>query len=66
MGRVDKGVRCSVEGCGERAERSLSRDKASGLRLSETGRRVYICQKHYKELKKQIKRDKDLEKLRWI
>lgn len=66
MGRVDKGVKCSVEGCSERAERSLSRDKASGLRLSEVGRRVYLCQKHYKELKKQIKKDKDLEKLRWV
>ena len=29
MGRVDKGINCSVSGCGNQAERSMSGTKAS-------------------------------------
>jgi hypothetical protein len=53
MGRVDKGVNCSVVGCGNQAERSMSGIKAS--MASDLGlggsKRVYLCRDHYKEWK---------------
>ncbi|MGC8940046.1 MAG: hypothetical protein ACP5KU_06085 [Candidatus Bathyarchaeia archaeon] len=66
LGRVDKGVKCSVSGCGKEAIRSLSLDKVkqSGLNVNAEGRRVYLCKEHYKEYKKRTKKDKKLEKWR--
>ena len=66
MGRVGKGVKCSVVGCDKEAVRSLSREKvsAAGLKVEGT-RRSYLCKDHYKEYKKETKRDKMLEKWRY-
>ena len=66
MGRVAKGVKCSVVGCDKEAVRSLSREKvsAAGLKVGET-RRSYLCKDHYKEFKKETKKDKMLEKWRY-
>jgi hypothetical protein len=65
LGRIDKGVKCSVKNCDKEAVRSLSRDKVSsaGLNVNE-GRRSYLCREHYKEYKKGNKKDKLLEKWR--
>ncbi len=67
MGRVDKGEKCSVSGCGKEAARSVSPDKAkaAGLNVSSSEKRVYLCKEHYKELKKKTKKDKTLEKWRY-
>ena len=67
MGRVDKGVGCSVTGCGNRAQRSLSRNEmgASGLSVGGEGRRVYLCHDHYKAWKKATRKSKSLERSRW-
>jgi uncharacterized pyridoxamine 5'-phosphate oxidase family protein len=65
LGKIDRGIICSVNGCKEIAERSVSRVNASSLKLKAEGRRVYLCNKHYKELKKQVKKEKEIEKLRW-
>ncbi|HZC88738.1 MAG TPA: hypothetical protein VE199_03890 [Nitrososphaera sp.] len=67
MGRVDKGVNCSVSGCGNTAERSISGTKASmapdlGLGGSK---HVYLCKEHYKEWKKTTKEDRKNERSRW-
>jgi len=66
LGRVAKGVKCSVVGCDKEAVRSLSREKvsAAGLKVGET-RRAYLCKDHYKEFKKETKKDKMLEKWRY-
>jgi hypothetical protein len=66
MGRVAKGVKCSVVGCGEEAVRSLSAAKvnSSGLNVGEV-RRAYLCKRHYKEYKKGTKKEKLLEKWRY-
>ena len=66
MGRVAKGVKCSVVGCDKEAVRSLSREKvsAAGLKV-EVARRSYLCKGHYKEYKKETKKDKMLEKWRY-
>ena len=67
MGRIDKGVRCTVSGCGRNAIRSLSTEKvrSAGLNVGGSERRVYLCKEHYKEYKKKTKKDKQLEKWRY-
>jgi len=66
LGRVDSGVRCSVEGCGAPAVRSLAAEKvhAVGLRI-QSGRRAYLCKEHYREFKKLTKKDREIERLRY-
>jgi len=65
LGRIGKGVTCSVKNCDKEAIRSLARDKVSsaGIKVNE-GRRAYLCREHYKEYKKGSKKDKLLEKWR--
>lgn len=67
MGRVDKGVKCSVSGCGKEAIRSLSTEKvkSAGLNVGSGERRAYLCKQHYKEYKKKTRKDKQLEKWRY-
>jgi hypothetical protein len=67
MGRIDKGVKCSVSGCGREAARSLSAEKvrSAGLSVGSSERRAYLCKEHYKEYKKKTKKDKMLEKWRY-
>jgi hypothetical protein len=66
VGKVSKGVECSVEGCGKEATRSLPLEKvtAAGLKAQGT-RRVYLCRDHYKEYKKATKKEKMLDKWRY-
>lgn len=66
MGRVAKGVSCSVVGCDKQAIRSLSTEKvgAAGLRVGK-GRRAYLCKEHYKEYKRATKREKMAERWRY-
>lgn len=67
MGRVDKGVTCIVKGCSDRAVRSISYEKVAGSGLSvEKGVRGYLCSKHYKEFKKRTKKDRKMERLRFM
>ncbi len=66
MGRIDKGEKCSVSGCGNDAERSISADKvrAAGLKIG-ADKRAYLCKEHYKEYKKKTKKEKTLDKWRY-
>ena len=66
MGRIEKGVKCSVSSCSREAARSISADKvkAAGLSVGSSENRAYICKEHYKEYKKKTKKDKTLEKWR--
>lgn len=66
MGKIEKGVNCSVSGCKNQAERSISRDQLSGSGLSVPGdRRAYLCHDHYKVFKKATKKDRDLDRVRF-
>ncbi|MEM2972108.1 MAG: hypothetical protein QW270_06790 [Candidatus Bathyarchaeia archaeon] len=67
MGRVAKGVKCSIVGCGNEAVRSLSAEKVktAGLTVGSE-KRAYMCKEHYKEYKKRTKKDKMLEKWRHL
>ncbi|HDI42303.1 MAG: hypothetical protein DRN03_01630 [Thermoplasmata archaeon] len=66
MGRVSKGVKCSVVGCDQPAVRSLSSDKVirAGLNV-ERGRRAYLCREHYKEYKRRTKNERRIERWRY-
>jgi len=66
LGRIDKGVKCSVSGCGKDAARSLSAEKVkmAGVKVGSE-KRAYLCREHYKEYKKKTKKDKQLEKWRF-
>jgi len=67
VGRIDKGQKCSVSGCGGEAVRSITADKvkAAGLKVSTDEKRAYVCKEHYKEYKKKTKKDKTLDKWRF-
>jgi len=67
LGRIDKGVKCSVSGCGREAARSISTDKvkSAGLKVGSSEKRAYLCREHYKEFKKKTKKDKTLDKWRY-
>jgi thymidine kinase len=67
LGRIDKGVKCSVSGCGREATRSISTDKvkSAGLKVGSSEKRAYLCREHYKEFKKKTKKDKKLDKWRY-
>jgi hypothetical protein len=68
MGRIDKGINCSVQGCDQNGERSLTSSRAQmagELELDITGKRVYLCRTHYKEWKKATKEDRDNQRARW-
>ena len=66
MGRIEKGVKCSVSGCTREAVRSLSaaKVKTAGLKVGNE-KRAYLCKEHYKEYKKKTKKDKQIEKWRY-
>jgi thymidine kinase len=64
LGRIEKGVKCSV--CGKPAVRSISADKVKGAGLSVgVEKRAYLCREHYKDYKKKTKKDKTLERWRY-
>jgi thymidine kinase len=67
LGRIDKGVKCSVSGCGKEAARSISTEKvkSAGLKVGSSEKRAYLCREHYKEFKKKTKKDKTLDKWRY-
>jgi hypothetical protein len=66
LGKIAKGVGCSVKGCSGEAVRSLSKAKISKSVLEVSGeRRIYLCREHYKQWKKDAKKQEDMERLRW-
>ena len=67
LGRIHKGISCSVQNCKNEAVRSLNFDKAKsgGLNVAGEGKRAYLCKMHYKEFKKKTKKDKTIDKWRY-
>jgi len=67
LGKVSKGVKCSVKGCEEPAVRSISAQKVSHvLRISISRGRAYLCEKHYKEYKKLTREERRIERWRYM
>lgn len=67
MGKVGKGVRCSARGCENTAMRSIPIDQAreAGIEITSAQRRVYLCENHYKILRKSRRKEEKLERWRW-
>lgn len=66
-GTASKARKCSVNGCGESAIRSLSENSWSKvcekarLKLNENRlRKIFLCKKHYKEANRMRKSDEKL------
>lgn len=68
MGKIGKGVKCSVVGCEKQAYKSVTvtsiRKSNFNLSLDYSGPRVYLCKEHYREFKKHIKDLKKFDKWR--
>lgn len=68
MGKISKGVLCSVKDCDKPAVRSISysvfNSANTGLILKEKSRAVYLCKEHYKIFKKFSKKQRVYEKWR--
>jgi len=61
-------INCDIEGCKEEAERSFSvkRVEAAGMNASgASGGSAHLCKQHYREFKKKMKKDRELERLGW-
>ncbi|MEM0313695.1 MAG: hypothetical protein QW056_01090 [Candidatus Bathyarchaeia archaeon] len=66
MGRVSKGEKCSVTGCGKEAKRSLPAEKVKMAGMDVSGeKRVYLCENHYKDYKKKTKKERKIEQWRY-
>lgn len=65
MGRVKRGVQCSVQGCSKPAMRSISVERVKAAGLEVEGRRAYLCEDHYKEYKRRRKKEKLVERWRY-
>ena len=65
MGKVKRGVGCSVKGCSKPAVRSVSVERAKAAGLDVEGRRAYLCEEHYKEFKRRRKKERLVEKWRF-
>jgi hypothetical protein len=65
MGKVGKGVKCSIVGCSNEAVRSISGEEISraGLKMTGSGR-GYLCKNHYKDMKKHLRKDRQIERWR--
>lgn len=65
MGRISKGEKCSISGCGKDAVRSVSVVDAKAAGLEVEGRRTYLCEEHYRVVKKKRKKDQQIQKWRY-
>jgi hypothetical protein len=67
MGKVERGVHCSIADCGNLAVRSLSRNRLAeaGMKTQREDRRVYLCETHYKQWKKASKQSRELDRIRF-
>ncbi|MDJ0270015.1 MAG: hypothetical protein NXY59_05660 [Aigarchaeota archaeon] len=66
MGKVAKGVSCSVQGCSDKAVVSLaSANVAKYLSVSKSEKKAYLCREHYKQYKKMSKHERELERARF-
>jgi hypothetical protein len=62
---VKEAEKCSVKGCGNDADRSVSIELAieAGLDVDEDLRRAHLCKEHYKAYKKGSKEDRTIGSL---
>lgn len=63
-------LKCSVASCGEKVKRSFSSQsvesviKKVGLQIEGNPKRIQLCDKHYKVIKKELKKERKTERMR--
>ncbi|MHA2054858.1 MAG: hypothetical protein ACW99F_14825 [Candidatus Hodarchaeales archaeon] len=65
--------KCDVEGCPNESKKTVSKEKAgnaikeAGLTLSLRDKvtKAHLCRDHYRKIKKKLKKDREIERLRW-
>ena len=67
MGKISKGVDCSVSNCTNSAVRSMSSKNvdSSEFSISSDSNKVYFCTEHYKSWKKSTKELSKSERARY-
>jgi|TARA_B100001750_G_C15049241_1_gene370601 hypothetical protein len=67
MGKIQKGITCSVDSCDDSAIRSKSKKSISSdiLSISSDETKAYLCKIHYKEWKKATKDSRKNERARY-
>jgi hypothetical protein len=64
---------CDVEDCSSLTKKTVSREK-SGAAIKQAGltldvrdkvTKIHLCADHYRKIKKQLKKDREIERLRW-
>ncbi len=67
LGKISKGAKCNVVGCAQKAVRSVSPDSAVQAKMDIRGaRRAYLCRAHYREMKKRLRKDRQIERWRFM
>ena len=64
---------CDVEGCLNESKKTVSKEKAgaaikeAGLNLSVKNKvtKAHLCSDHYRKIKKKLKKDREIDRLRW-
>ncbi|MHA2243434.1 MAG: hypothetical protein ACXADY_00540 [Candidatus Hodarchaeales archaeon] len=64
---------CDVENCSNLTKKTVSREKAGAaikqadliLDVRDKVNKVHLCANHYRKIKKQLKKDREIERLRW-
>ncbi|MFX1286173.1 MAG: hypothetical protein ACFFB5_21195 [Promethearchaeota archaeon] len=64
---------CDVEGCSNLTKKTVSRELAGDalkqanltLDIRDKVNKVHLCADHYRKIKKQLKKDRKIERLRW-
>jgi hypothetical protein len=70
---MSKKKQCDVEGCTKDSKKTVSREKAGAaikeanlnLSVRDKIRKVHMCTDHYRVIKKKLKKDREIERLRW-
>ncbi|MEM3526248.1 MAG: hypothetical protein QXV37_02435 [Candidatus Jordarchaeaceae archaeon] len=63
-------LKCSIVSCGETVKRSFSPKnveaivKKVGLQIEGNPKRIHLCEKHYKAIKKELKKERKTERMR--
>lgn len=68
-----KEKKCNIENCTNLSKKTVSREKAgsamkqAGLNLDVRDKvtKIHLCADHYRKIKKQLKKDREIERLRW-
>ena len=67
MGKISKGVECSLDNCSNSAVKSISSKNvdSSKFSISSDSHKVYFCTEHYKSWKKSTKELRKSERARY-